>query len=90
MTAELLSVEPLSPELESQIDELSELNRRLASALARNPYLARRHVRAEAADGRIRLHGVVGSYYQKQMAQELLRNVDGVGEIDNRIEVTWV
>ena len=70
--------------------EKSELHTRVTKALALNPYLARRRVRAEASDGRVRLEGVVGTYYQKQMAQELLRKVEGVGEIDNRIEVTWL
>jgi osmotically-inducible protein OsmY len=70
--------------------ETSELHTRVNRALARNPYLARRPVRAEASEGRVRLEGVVGTYYQKQMAQELLRNIDGVSEIDNRIEVTWL
>ena len=70
--------------------ETSELHMRVTKALARNPYLARRRVRAEASEGRVRLEGVVGTYYQKQMAQELLRKIEGVGEIDNRIEVTWL
>jgi osmotically-inducible protein OsmY len=35
------------------------------------------------------LHGVVSSYYQKQVAQEAIRRVEGVDEIDNRLEVCW-
>ena len=34
------------------------------------------------------LRGVVQSYFQKQMAQEALRHVDGVHEILNELEVT--
>lgn len=68
----------------------TDFHQRVTKALARNPYLARRRVYAEAIDGRVKLEGVVGTYYQKQMAQELLRNVEGVDEIDNRIEVTWL
>jgi hypothetical protein len=33
------------------------------------------------------VEGVVGSFYQKQMAQETLRRIDGVGSIENRLEV---
>ncbi len=36
------------------------------------------------------LRGVVRSYYQKQMAQEMLKNVDGVNEIENQLEVCWM
>jgi osmotically-inducible protein OsmY len=35
------------------------------------------------------LKGVVHSYFQKQMAQEAVRHVDGVQHIDNELEVTW-
>jgi hypothetical protein len=31
----------------------------------------------------------VGSYYQKQMAQETLRRVAGVDQIENELEVCW-
>ncbi len=58
-------------------------------AIRENPHLSRRQLRFEAADGRVTLHGIVGSYYQKQMAQESLRRVDGVEEIENRLEVRW-
>jgi osmotically-inducible protein OsmY len=43
----------------------------------------------ETADGRVTLHGTVRSYYHKQMAQESLRRLSGVGEIENRLEVSW-
>jgi osmotically-inducible protein OsmY len=32
---------------------------------------------------------MVSSYFQKQMAQEALRHVDGVAEIANELEVCW-
>ena len=48
-----------------------------------------RQVRVEAADGRVVLKGNVGSFFQKQMAQEAIRRVDGVQLIDNLLEVTW-
>ena len=56
-------------------------------AITRSPHLARRGLRCETNSGRVVLHGTVGSYYQKQMAQEALRRVDGVEEIENRLEV---
>jgi osmotically-inducible protein OsmY len=35
------------------------------------------------------LQGVVGTFFQKQMAQEALRRVDGVQQIENNLEVAW-
>jgi osmotically-inducible protein OsmY len=32
----------------------------------------------------------VRSYFQKQMAQEVVRRVEGVEQIDNDLEVLWV
>ena len=54
------------------------------------PYVPNRRVSVEAADGRVVLKGNVGSFFQKQMAQEAIRRVDGVELIDNLLEVTWV
>ena len=63
------------------------LSDKVVTALEANPYLARRNLRFEASEGRITLRGVVRSYFQKQMAQEALREVDGVDEIHNELEV---
>jgi len=65
------------------------LDDRVLTALERNPYLARRNLRFETSAGRVTIRGVVGTYFQKQMAQESLRHVDGVHEIENELEVCW-
>jgi len=65
------------------------LDDRVLTALERSPYLARRSLRFETDQGRVILRGVVGSYFQKQMAQEAVRHVDGVDEIANELEVCW-
>lgn len=57
--------------------------------LTKNPYLSAKQFRIETADGLVRLQGTVGSFYQKQMAQELLRRVDGVQRIENHLQVNW-
>ncbi|NLS95491.1 MAG: BON domain-containing protein [Planctomycetaceae bacterium] len=64
------------------------LSEQVVSALQGNPYLARRNLRFEASEGRVTLRGVVRSYFQKQMAQEALRELDGIEEIYNELEVT--
>ncbi|MDZ7618929.1 MAG: BON domain-containing protein [Patescibacteria group bacterium] len=63
------------------------LEDRVLTALERNPHVARRNLRFETSEGRVTLRGVVGSFFQKQMAQEALRHIDGVHEITNELEV---
>ncbi len=59
-------------------------------ALVCSPYLTRsKGVRCETHDGRVTIHGEVGTYFQKQMATEVLRKVHGIGEINNQLQVNW-
>jgi osmotically-inducible protein OsmY len=41
----------------------------------------------ETQQGRVVLKGMVRSYFQKQMAQEAIRRLDGVQEIQNELQV---
>jgi osmotically-inducible protein OsmY len=68
---------------------MSSLDYQIQTALQQNPYFSGRNLWFETADGRVTLHGTVRSYYHKQMAQESLRRLSGVGEIENRLEVSW-
>ena len=68
---------------------LPPLNERIVDAMESSPHFSERYLRFEAQDGRVLLHGHVASFFQKQMAQEALRRIDGVREIDNRLEVVW-
>ena len=43
--------------------------------------------RASSTKGFLRCVGRVSTFYLKQVAQTLIRNLDGVGEINNRLEV---
>jgi osmotically-inducible protein OsmY len=67
----------------------ASLNDRVGTAITTNPYLTGKKLRFEAHQGRVVLRGVVGSYFQKQMAQESLRGVEGVEQIENELEVLW-
>lgn len=58
-------------------------------ALNRSPYLPARTVRVEALEGVVRLNGAVRSFFQKQMAQEVIRRLDGVERVENHLQVTW-
>jgi osmotically-inducible protein OsmY len=65
------------------------LDKLVDEALNQSPHFSRRQVRFETREGAVVLRGTVSSYYHKQMAQEILRRVDGVLRIENRLEVDW-
>lgn len=69
---------------------LSELVDRVHSALASSPHLTTRSVRVEAEHGSVRLAGDVGSFFEKQIAQEVVRRVDGVDRVENHLQVNWL
>jgi len=64
------------------------LSDRVLTALAKSSHLSNRTLRFETEEGRVTLRGVVNTYYQKQMAQESIRHLDGVEEIQNELEVS--
>jgi osmotically-inducible protein OsmY len=68
----------------------TQLADRAHRALQNNPHLPPAGVRLSAREGRVTLQGTVRSFYQKQMAQESLRDVEGVSEIENQLEVKWL
>lgn len=67
----------------------NEFYHKVDSALKSHPNLPRNQLRFEVAEGRVVLQGRVQSYFQKQMAQEALRRIHGVEQIDNQVEVVW-
>ena len=48
---------------------------------------SRGRLRAEFVEGRLVLSGEVTSYYSKQVAQESVREIPGVMQIENRLRV---
>ena len=63
---------------------------RISDALMSSPHVPMENLRFETADGRVTLSGNVRTFFQKQMAQEALRRVDGVEQIENLLQVNWV
>jgi len=63
------------------------LAERVEGAIVANSYFRSRQLRFETEGGRVVLSGVVGTFFQKQMAQEIVRRIEGVREIDNCLEV---
>jgi osmotically-inducible protein OsmY len=79
----------LKPERNAVMSEsTSPLENRIDSAIQDNPQLTGKICHIEMRPGRILLRGVVRSYYQKQVAQEVVRQVDGVERIENQLEVS--
>lgn len=65
------------------------LDEQVSTAIKGNPYLQSRKLRFETSGGNVRLHGQVTSWYQKQMAQEMLMRMEGIEQVENHLEVCW-
>jgi osmotically-inducible protein OsmY len=50
-------------------------------------YAGLRRLRCEATDAVVIVHGVVPSYYLKQMAQTIVQRLDGIRSVVNLVEV---
>ena len=66
-----------------------ELLQRADSALKGSPHLAGHQLFCQEESGIVVLHGKVGTFFEKQMAQETLKKLDGVEKIVNELEVDW-
>lgn len=66
---------------------LSELQGRIQSALIDSPFYGLRHLTVFAQNKEILISGSVSSFYQKQLAQELVRSLAGAVPIVNQILV---
>ncbi|MCA9173206.1 MAG: BON domain-containing protein [Planctomycetales bacterium] len=66
-----------------------DLARRAEEILINSPYLNGQRLRLESHAGQLTLRGHVRTYFQKQMAQESLRRLEGISSIVNQLEVTW-
>lgn len=60
---------------------------RVDDAIQKSPHLLGRNLILEAKEGQVVLRGNVDSYFEKQMAQEALRNVEGIKSIQNKLVV---
>ncbi len=73
----------------STTDSSNELIRRIDHAIRRNPHLSGKQVFCQEQSGVVVLHGRVSTYFQKQMAQETLKRLEGIEKIVNQLEVEW-
>ena len=70
--------------LSSPVDNLVDIAR---GRLSNSPYMAIRDVSCEMENGVLLLRGRLRSFHHKQLAQEAVRPLAGVGQIVNAIEV---
>jgi osmotically-inducible protein OsmY len=68
---------------------VASLEQQLSAAMIRHPHLYQRQVFFRADQGHVVLQGRVKSFFEKQLAQEALRSIDGISSIDNQLEVSW-
>ncbi|WP_425571295.1 BON domain-containing protein [Novipirellula rosea] len=65
------------------------LELRVRRSLCNSSYRQLQYVRCHCKDGVVLLMGTVPSYFIKQMAQETVRRIAGVTQIDNQVEVVY-
>jgi len=70
--------------------DTSDVMRRVDTALRAHPHLRSSLIASRHADDCVILEGAVDSFFLKQMAQEALRDIPGVIEIDNQLSVDYV
>lgn len=64
-----------------------ELHDQVVASLIGSGYAALAFIGCDVEQQRVILSGSVPSYHLKQLAQVCVQRVEGIGEIDNRLEV---
>ena len=59
------------------------------NAVVHNPHLNHRRMHIRTKQGRVVIRGTVKTFFEKQMAQEALRGIEGIKSIENQLEVSW-
>lgn len=62
---------------------------RIDRALRGSSQLGRHPIELHDCGGQVVIRGRVKTFYQKQVAQELVRRIDGVQTVINQLEVHW-
>lgn len=63
------------------------LAQQVYDAIFHHPNLNHHKMQVQASDGKVKISGLVSTFFEKQMAQEAIRNLDGVDLIENDLEV---
>ncbi len=78
---------PFSPEPRPRRLRSQSIEKAASDRLRTSPQIRTSRVSCEFSRGVLRLHGRLATYYQKQVAQESVRGIEGVTDIVNEIEV---
>jgi osmotically-inducible protein OsmY len=78
---------PTSPFLALSNSTDVELSRLVKQMLRETHYAALQRIRCDVLHGIVELSGEVPSFYSKQIAQEVLLNLDCVQRVENRLHV---
>jgi osmotically-inducible protein OsmY len=74
----------MEAKLSPPVNDVAEIAR---NCLCNSPYIAIRTVSCDFENGVLLLRGRLQSFHHKQLAQETVRRLAGVGQIVNAIEV---
>jgi hypothetical protein len=86
-TAELSHAKTVPPASPSRCLEDESLRTAALARLRSSGYAGLRRLRCEVRDAAIIVHGVVPSYYLKQVAQAVILRLDGIRSVTNLVEV---
>ncbi len=67
----------------------TSLTHKIQSIVFHDPHLNARKMRFASRGGQVVINGQVKSFFEKQMAQEAVKRIDGVQSVVNQLEVTW-
>jgi osmotically-inducible protein OsmY len=81
LTSNPVCIEPENQKSQVKTKELAE------RCLHSNPYLDLKYLTCAYHDGVLVLRGCLPTYYLKQLAQQVVVGLEGVGHIDNQIQV---
>ena len=59
----------------------------IVNVIIHHSHLKQRKIFFQNDNGKITINGLVKSWYEKQLAQEAVRNIEGVVLIDNQLSV---
>ncbi len=72
------------------LENLNQLDLQIFRSIATHPNLtAVEDIEFHTSEKHIRLRGNVGTYFEKQMVGETIRNLDKNRVIENELSVTW-
>ena len=62
---------------------------KIENAIIHQSHVSAGKVHFQTNAGRVRLTGRVNTWFEKQMVQESIKQIEGVDAIDNELEVDW-